>query len=306
MSRRVLLLGGLLMDRYLLTKAYPQRGQDALITRQFQRPGGCPFNVAVTLQGLGVEPLLWSALSDDEMGRELSRALDARGLSREAVYPLPGGDTGYCVIVLDEEGERTFFTYRGCEGHFDAGRAGALLGEIEMVYVTGIYLLYPEWSRLAVAFIEELAGAGVPVLLDPGPLVLEMEPELLRRVVLAADFITPSTDEVGAMEAALGIEGLVRRVLAHGARAVLETRGSAGAVVHTMTGAVEIPAYPAGVVDTTGTGDSFAAGFMAGYLDHGDILAAAREGSACGSLTAEAMGPHRVFGWAEVRERMGV
>ena len=267
MSRRVLLLGGLLMDRYLLTKVYPQRGQDALITRQFQRPGGCPFNVAVTLQGLGLDPLLWSALSDDEMGRELSRALDARGLSREAVYPLPGGDTGYCVIVLDEEGERTFFTYRGCEGHFDAGRAGALLGEIEMVYVTGIYLLYPEWSRLAVAFVEELAGAGVPVLLDPGPLVLEMEPELLRRVVLAADFITPSTDEVGA---------------------------------------VVVPAYPGGVVYTTGTGDSFAAGFMAGYLAHGDILAAAREASACGSLTAEAMGPHRVFGWAEVRERMGV
>ena len=68
-------------------------------------------------------------------------------------------------------------------------------------------------------------------------------------------------------------------------------------------GAVELPPCPARVVDTTGTGDSFAGGLLAGLLCHGDLVRAAREASACGALTAEALGAHRAFGWEEVRAR---
>ena len=57
------------------------------------------------------------------------------------------------------------------------------------------------------------------------------------------------------------------------------------------------------VVDTTGTGDSFAGGLLAGLLTHGDLPRAAREACACGALTAEVLGAHRDFGWAQVRAR---
>ena len=78
--KKVLLFGGLLMDRYIVTGRYPRRGEDTLIREEFQQPGGCPFNVAKTLQNLGVEPVIWSALSDDPMGRELRAVLAAEGL----------------------------------------------------------------------------------------------------------------------------------------------------------------------------------------------------------------------------------
>lgn len=302
---RVLLLGGLLMDRYLVTGRYPGRGEDTLITGEFQRVGGCPFNVARTLQNLGVEPVIYSALSDDVMGRELAEALREAGMDPRATYLLPGEKTGYCMIVLDGEGERTFFTFRGCEGHFDPARLSpALVEEVSAVFVTGIYLLYPAWSGLAVEFLEEAAAKGKPVLFDPGPLLGEMDPRLLRRVLEAAAILTPNAGERREIESVLGIPDLPRWALERGMRCVLETRGSGGAVLYTPEGREEFPASPAQVLDTTGTGDSFAGGLLAGLLTHGGLRRAVREAGACGALTAEVLGAHRVFGWQEVRERL--
>lgn len=305
MSKKVLLLGGLLMDRYLVTGSYPARGEDTLITDEFQRVGGCPYNVAKTLQNLGLEPVIYSALSDDAMGRELAGTMAAEGMNTQATYPLPGERTGYCMIVLDGEGERTFFTFRGCEGHFDPARIPPdLLEETAAVFVTGIYLLYPAWSGLAVEFLEKAAARGKLVLFDPGPLLGEMDPGLLRRALEAAAIITPNTGEREQIEKALSIPDLPEWGLSHGMRCVLETRGSRGAVLYTPGGREELPPCPARVVDTTGTGDSFAGGLLAGLLTHGDLGRAAAEAGACGALTAEALGAHRVFGWEDVRARL--
>ena len=136
------------MDKYLVVGRYPERGEDTLVTRQFQKAGGCPYNVARTLQNLGLDPVLYSAISSDEAGRELARTVEREGLNPSALYPLEGEPTGCCMIVLDGEGERTFFTFRGCEGHFDPARLPRPVAEkAAAVFVTGIYLLYPGWSE---------------------------------------------------------------------------------------------------------------------------------------------------------------
>ena len=303
--KKVLLLGGLLIDRYVVTTHYPAPGGDTLIQEEFLRTGGCPFNVAKTLQALGAEPVLYSALTDDEMAKVLRRTMEEEGLSREGLYSLPGQHTGYCMIVLDRVGERTFFTFRGCEGHFDPARVTeALRREAAAVFVTGIYLLYPQWSRLAVDFLEEMAGAGVPVLFDPGSLLGEMDPVLLRRAAEAADILTPNRWERREMERILGVSDLPRWALGRGARCVAETRGAEGAVLYTADGVVEIPACPARAVDTTGAGDSFAGGLLAAMLEGRSLEEAARVASACGALTAEAVGAYGRFGWGDVEERL--
>lgn len=305
MAGKVLLLGGLLMDRYIRVGSYPRRGEDTLITGEFRKVGGCPFNVAKTLLNLGLTPVIYSALSDDEMGRELSRVLDQEGMSREAVYPLPGGATGYCMIVLDEEGERTFFTFRGCEGHFDpANLPRQLLAEVSAVFVTGIYLLYPQWSEGVVAFLEKLAAAGKLILFDPGPLLGEMDKELLLRALRAATILTPNRMERELIEQVLSIPNLPGWGLAQGMRCLVETMGERGSILYTREGTETIPALPSRVVDTTGTGDSFAGGFLAGLMTHGDPLRAVQEGTACGAITAEAIGAHCVFGWEDVTRRL--
>ncbi len=305
MAKQVLLLGGLLMDKYLVVGRYPERGEDTLVTRQFQKVGGCPYNVARTLQNLGLDPVLYSAISSDEMGRELARTVEREGLNPSALYPLEGEPTGCCMIVLDGEGERTFFTFRGCEGHFDPARLPRpVVEEAAAVFVTGIYLLYPGWSEKAVDFLEELAAAGVPVLFDPGPLLGEMDPALLRRMVELASILTPNRRERRELERLLGIPSLPEWGFARRLVCLAETWGEGGARLYTPEGAKTLPALPAQVVDTTGAGDSFAGGLLAGLLMGQTPLQAAWTASACGALTTEAVGAHPSFTWADVRERL--
>lgn len=293
------------MDKYLVVGRYPERGEDTLITRQFQKVGGCPYNVARTLQNLGLDPVLYSAISSDEMGRELARTVEREGLNPSALYPLEGEPTGYCMIVLDGEGERTFFTFRGCEGHFDPARLPRpVVEEAAAVFVTGIYLLYPGWSEKAVDFLEELASAGTPVLFDPGPLLGEMDPALLRRMVELASILTPNRRERRELERLLGIPSLPEWGFARRLVCLAETWGEGGARLYTPEGAKTLPALPAQVVDTTGAGDSFAGGLLAGLLMGQTPLQAAWTASACGALTTEAVGAHPSFTWADVRERL--
>lgn len=293
------------MDKYLVVGRYPERGEDTLITRQFQKVGGCPYNVARTLQNLGLDPVLYSAISSDEAGRELARTVEREGLNPSALYPLEGEPTGCCMIVLDGEGERTFFTFRGCEGHFDPARLPRPVAEeAAAVFVTGIYLLYPGWSEKAVDFLEELASAGTPVLFDPGPLLGEMDPALLRRMVELASILTPNRRERRELERLLGIPSLPEWGFARRLVCLAETWGEGGARLYTPEGAKTLPALPAQVVDTTGAGDSFAGGLLAGLLMGQTPLQAAWTASACGALTTEAVGAHPSFTWADVRERL--
>ncbi len=293
------------MDKYLVVGRYPERGEDTLVTRQFQKAGGCPYNVARTLQNLGLDPVLYSAISSDEAGRELARTVEREGLNPSALYPLEGEPTGCCMIVLDGEGERTFFTFRGCEGHFDPARLPRPVAEeAAAVFVTGIYLLYPGWSEKAVDFLEELASAGTPVLFDPGPLLGEMDPALLRRMVELASILTPNRRERRELERLLGIPSLPEWGFARRLVCLAETWGEGGARLYTPEGAKTLPALPAQVVDTTGAGDSFAGGLLAGLLMGQTPLQAAWTASACGALTTEAVGAHPSFTWADVRERL--
>ncbi len=293
------------MDKYLVVGRYPERGEDTLVTRQFQKAGGCPYNVARTLQNLGLDPVLYSAISSDEAGRELARTVEREGLNPSALYPLEGEPTGCCMIVLDGEGERTFFTFRGCEGHFDPARLPRPMAEeAAAVFVTGIYLLYPGWSEKAVDFLEELASAGTPVLFDPGPLLGEMDPALLRRMVELASILTPNRQERRELERLLGIPSLPEWGFARRLVCLAETWGEGGARLYTPEGAKTLPALPAQVVDTTGAGDSFAGGLLAGLLMGQTPLQAAWTASACGALTTEAVGAHPSFTWADVRERL--
>lgn len=293
------------MDKYLVVGRYPERGEDTLITRQFQKVGGCPYNVARTLQNLGLDPVLYSAISSDEMGRELARTVEREGLNPSALYPLEGEPTGYCMIVLDGEGERTFFTFRGCEGHFDPARLPRpVVEEAAAVFVTGIYLLYPGWSEKAVDFLEELAAAGVPVLFDPGPLLGEMDPALLRRMVELTSILTPNRQERRELERLLGIPSLPEWGFARRLACLAETWGEGGARLYTPEGVETLPALPAQVVDTTGAGDSFAGGLLAGLLMGQTPLQAAWTASACGALTTEVVGAHPSFSWGELEERL--
>ncbi len=238
-----------------------------------RRRGGSAATVAVAAARIGVRSRFIGQVGDDPLGDALVAELIGSGV--EVVGPRRGR-TGTVVVVVDADGERSMLTDRG---------ASVALEQIEPAWLEGLAWLHLPLYSLAVdplaaavtslarqAQREEIAVSvdlsSVTVLDQLGPAAIETVRRLAPAVVFA------NRDEA----AWIGLPDL-------GALApvVVEKRGQGGAVLHRRGGApIEVAAQAVGAVaDTTGAGDTFAAGFLAARVRGADDAAATVAGHRC-------------------------
>lgn len=304
----VLILGGIIIDQYIRVDEYPQRGKDTIIQDFFERVGGCAINVASTIKNLGGHPLIVSQLGMDERGKRISQYLKTKGFSQEAIQRVPDQETGFCLSLVESSGERTFLTRKGCESTFSPDWIDEKwLKKISSAYITGYYLLDSNAAVEIRSFMQRLKKKGITVLFDPGPLVDQMEPDLLRFMVRLADMITPNTDELEKIDQLLKPnQPIVLWLIDQGVEWVIEKRGSRGVCVWTKGKEKRFyPAYPVQSIDTSGAGDSFAGGLLYGLEQYGDMEQAIQIASACGALTTTFMGPHGNFSFKDIIKIIG-
>ena len=151
MENPVLMLGGLCLDRYCLLSQFPVKGQDTLIQDTFERIGGCPINAAFTLKKFGLDPVLYSAVGAESI-EKVQAFFHRNELPADGLFVIEDQKTGFCMILLDDQKERTFMTYRGCEGVFDPARIPAL--NYRACCLTGLYLIYGTDSENAIAYLH--------------------------------------------------------------------------------------------------------------------------------------------------------
>lgn len=203
------------------------------------RGGGAAGNVAAWL---GDRARLVACVGDDPMAE-----VALGGLACEVDPVLP---TGVCVVLVGPDGERTMLP--------DAGANDALPfpGRVDgaVVYVSGYALLREASRPAALAWLEAARAAGARTAVDPASAApLAAHPDALDGV--RCDLLLPNEAEA----AVLGDR--MREIAAE----VVVKRGAAGAVWSAGGREVAVPAVPVDVVDTTGAGDAFAAGFVAAW-----------------------------------------
>ena len=294
---RVILLGGILLDRYIEVDRYPLAGGDTLIRGSFDAIGGCSLNVAVTLKNLGSVPYVVTQWGEDKAGSEIEQQVWSSGLQADYMRQVPGGRTGFDWVVLDRSGERTFFTLKGCEGEVPRGVPQMLRGaRFDFAYVTGYYLLNRQTAAAVLDLVGHFRENGCQVVFDPGPLVGEMDPAQLKGMLLHSDWLVPNAEELGFIEAKLNLgEDLAGWLLGQGCRGMVLKRGRMGVQVRTPTGVFTESAFPVVPVDTTGAGDSFAGGLMYGLSAGYPLRQAITLASACGAFLTTLKGPHGAF-----------
>jgi len=273
------IFGGILLDRYLEMDAYPQRGQDGLITNEFSMAGGCTINMAATFNNLGGNAHMVSYIGTDQTGREISEYLDRHGFSGKFIKQAEG-ETGYSLVILEKNGERTFFTKKGVESRFDRDLLGDRAADIGSVMVTGYYLLCDNPSGLVENLIEIRKQCG-HFLFDPGPLVSEIDPVVLEKTLKMADIITVNEAEAETM-----------RMPQDDSKIIIIKKGKSGGAVICGKDRFDYKAADVVPVDTTGAGDSFAAGLMFGILSGLDIRRAVGLGAESAAMTVSLKGPH--------------
>ena len=202
MIKRLVSLGSVIVDLVLEVPALPDRGGDVLASQRGMAAGGA-FNVLSAAARLGLPGLYAGPHGMGPFG-DLVRAALAREGVQLVMPPNPHLDTGWTLALVEPDGERTFVTVTGA----DAVVVPEALRAIEYrdgdaVYVSGYDLAYPD----AGAAIAEHAAALAPnlvVLLDPSPLVVDIESSRLAAVLGRVDVLSRLRPRRGQLDPARG------------------------------------------------------------------------------------------------------
>jgi len=286
MGNDIVLFGGLLLDRYFHIDRWPARGQDGFIEREESFVGGCSTNMAVTIQNLGGQAHIVTCIGDDPTGRDILRYLDDHGLSKRLVRPVHG-TTGCCLVFSEPEGERTFLTHTGVETVFPAELAQDIL-DLAPAWagVTGYFLLGDEPERI-MDCMEALQRAGTRFLFDPSPLVGDIDPRILERMVRISSILTPNSTEL----APFGGEAGIRELVAEG-KIIIMTRGASGGTVHAPNQSFDYTGVTCEAIDTTGAGDSFSGALLYAMTNRYPLRQSVELAARCAAKTCEICGPH--------------
>lgn len=242
--------------------------------------GGSAANTAVGVAALGGTAGFVGKIADDALGKVFEHDIRRSGVVFEPAVAAPGGNgagdpealgTGRCLVLVTGDAERTMGTHLGVAsaiGPADVPVEFAASGSV--LYLEGyLWDLAPakEAMRLAIRAAHDHDHSVALSLSDPF-CVERHRREFLDLLLGEVDVVFANEEEVTRLFDAPSFERAVSAGEETGLLIAL-TRGAAGSVVLTPHGPVEVPSYPAlSVVDTTGAGDLFAAGFLYG-LTHG-------------------------------------
>jgi len=256
--------------------------------------GGNVPNVGIDLAKLGLRVGAVTRVGNDTFGGFLRSQMEMHGITSAGLVLDGTRQTSSTIVGVDRNGERTFFHTRGCMENF---RVEDLLEHINVVrrgriLVFGYYGLLPECDRhLGRLFRAIHQKTGIPVLLDtagaPG-----RDDKLLRTFLPYVDYFLPSYDEACAITGEKTPARIVQALADAGATGVLGVKlGSEGCYISWRGKAKRIPARKVRrIVDTTGAGDAFVAGFVAGIIGGADPFAAAKLGNAVAASSLSAVG----------------
>jgi sugar/nucleoside kinase (ribokinase family) len=224
--------------------------------------GGAGGNVASWLAVLGNDVTMVGRIGDDAAGAAITAEFDALGISYGDIVK-DGLHTGVVICLVDPSGERTMLADNGANAGLSIDDLPALDG-VDAIYITGYAPLAP-LSRIGVLEMVRVINArGIPIFFDPatvGGMKDVPIDEILSWCGLMNTLIM-NEEEAIYLSGSSDLEAALEFFLEYAQRAIIK-RGSQGAIGLERRGEIiSVGTHATEVIDTTGAGDSFAAGFI--------------------------------------------
>jgi sugar/nucleoside kinase (ribokinase family) len=231
--------------------------------------GGSAANTLAGLAALGAKCAFIGQVADDQLGAVFAHDIRAVGIAYATPARPANPPTARCLIFVSPDGQRTMNTFLGASQYLPAAALDtALIADAAVLYLEG-YLWDPEEPRAAMRqAIAAAKGAGRKVAFTlSDAFVIDRHGDDFRALIAAGDIDILFANEhelaalTGEADFHAGITALKNNV-----PLLVVTRGENGAVAIAGNDHAEVTAVPvAKVVDTTGAGDLFAAGFLFGH-----------------------------------------
>lgn len=252
---------------------------------------GTAGGTVVDLAKLGLNCLAVGAVGDDEKADFVLATLDRFGVDRTEMQRIPGVPTSASILNIRRNGERPALHVRGASGHFeipDDARERVLAPPIVHLGGTGLLdRLDGEPSRI---LLEEAKRYGRTVTFDLLGASEKTLP-LIRPLFPYIDYFMPSVEEAFLISGQKTAEDAGRFFADLGVKHCVFTMGGDGVCfMDAGQTCLKLPAFEIDVVDTTGCGDAFNAGFIAGLHHKMDTETAMRFAQASAALVATGLG----------------
>ncbi|MGV2811418.1 PfkB family carbohydrate kinase [Enterobacter cancerogenus] len=297
-TRPVTVLGAAVIDVIADAYALPWRGCDIELKQQGVNIGGCALNIAIALKRLGIEtqnalPVghgVWADIIRNAMAKQdLHSAI-------EAEY----GDNGWCLALVEPDGERTFMSFSGVENQWQQSWLDALnVPPGSLVSLSGYQLASPSGERLT-RWLEGLRD--VTAFIDFGPRIADIPDALMARIMACKPIVSLNRQEadIAAERAGMHVDTLGAQWQQRFAAPLIVRHDKDGAAWYDGDASGYVPAFSATVVDTIGAGDSHAGGTLAGLAAGWSLADAVRLGNAVAAWVVS----HRGGDCAPTREAL--
>ena len=266
----------------------------AILEERNETSGGSAANTMAGFASFGGKGGFIGKVADDALGETFKNDLISQGVTYNTQSLVMGAPTGRCMILVTPDAQRTMNTFLGASVELTPNDIDRdLIAAAKVTYLEG-YLYDRDQAKQAFAAAAEAAhdaGHRVALTLSDPFCVDRHRHDFLRLVEEHVDILFANEEEIKSLYMQENFEDAKSAVSQHVEIAVL-TRSEKGAVILHKNKEIIISAEPvAKVVDTTGAGDQFAAGFLYGFTQDMDLAACGKLGAIAAAEVISHIGP---------------
>jgi sugar/nucleoside kinase (ribokinase family) len=269
----------------------PEAGELMMVDTIELLTGGCAANTAVALTKLGVSTGIIGKVGKDTAGRFIAEDLKSRGIDVSRIVESSGYETSKTLVLPVVDEDRRFIHHFGANADFEFSDIDLSFAASAKALYVGGYIGMPKFTEGdLVSLLKQVKSRGGMTFLD----VIIPEPAdylpRFRNVLPHVDVFFPNDDEARLITGEPDPEKQAEIFIDLGAKTVIITLGSEGAVARSKDRLIRSGSYPIPFVDGAGAGDAFDAGFIAASLDGGSLEEAVKLASAMGASCVSALG----------------
>lgn len=272
-------------------KNIPAKGKLELVERMELHLGGCAANTGVDLARLGIKTAIIGKVGRDGFGDFLTEKFRKEGLEVRGIKRDSQANTSVTMVMVDETGERTFLHYIGANASLREEEIDLdMFPGARILHLAGFYLMPGFDGEPASRILKKAREKGVITSLDTCWDSQGRWLSLLKPCLPVTDIFLPSIEEAKEISAEKEPEKIAKFFLKAGVKTVGLKMGERGSFIASDKEAYTLKPYQVKVVDATGAGDAFVAGFLAGLVRGLSLKETGKLANATGAAAVSAMG----------------
>lgn len=256
---KTLVMGAAILDIIMKIDKLPKKGEDVLSNNSKLMVGGCAYNVACTLDNLGEDFDLLVPIGTGPIASFIEKGLRIRNFN--TLIHENSMDNGYCITIIEKDGERTFITNQGLEGDFNKEWLSKLnLDKYDVVYIAGYEVLGENGKVISDFFLDK----GKLIFFAPGPLIKDIDDYTMDNFILMKSIFHMNENESKVFTGQSDVKKAIKQIHNLTGSPVFVSMGDKGCMYMEDKNIELVKSKSTKVVDTVGAGDSHAASLIYG------------------------------------------